>query len=86
VGCTSARAASPVELPRIERALAGLGQDVEIRLDGTRAMLFFPLVRDPRAALAALLSSSELPEPVSFVYGELSLQELYRELYGTEGV
>ena len=60
--------------------------ETEIRLDGTRATLFFPGERNPRAALTALLASSELPEPVSFVYGELSLQELYRELYGQEGV
>ena len=41
---------------------------------------------DPRHVLATLFASPHLPEPTSFVYGELSLHELYRELYGSEGV
>ena len=75
-----------VERARLEHALGARARDTELRLDGTRATLFLPGDEDPRAALTALLASSELPEPVSFVYGELSLQELYRELYGQEGV
>ncbi len=73
-----------IERGSLERALGGL--PLELRLDGARATLFFPAGADPRAALAALIGARELPEPVSIVYGQLSLQELYRELYGAEGV
>jgi len=39
---------------------------------------------DPQAALALLLSRSDLPAPTSVVYGRLPLADLYRELYGRE--
>jgi ABC-2 type transport system ATP-binding protein len=39
---------------------------------------------DPRPALAALAAVSALPAPSSVRYGELSLRELYRDLYGVE--
>ena len=64
------------------RLLESLG---EARIDADRAMIFID-DEDPRAAIRALVESSALPAPSSLVYGELSLQELYRELYGTEGV
>ena len=71
----------------IERALAGLGA-VETRLAGERATFFFPGDdgRVGRACLRALLAAPELAAPASIVYGEPSLAELYRELYGVEGV
>ena len=50
-----------------------------------RASILLP-EGDPRPILASLLAAEGLPAPESLTYGELSLQELYRELYGTEGV
>ncbi|MBL8858565.1 MAG: ABC transporter ATP-binding protein [Planctomycetes bacterium] len=40
---------------------------------------------DPRAFTAAVLTHADLPRPTAFEYGQLSLVELYRELYGVEG-
>lgn len=40
---------------------------------------------DPRAFLTHALARVELDAPTSIEYGQLSLQELYRELYGVEG-
>jgi ABC-2 type transport system ATP-binding protein len=67
----------------LERALSGLGL-LERRLDGERASFFFPSAEAGRRGLRALLE--QLPAPRALSYGELSLAELYRELYGTEGV
>ena len=68
----------------LERSLAAL-PGLELRLEGERATLFSP--RGSGAELLrALLSAPGLPEPRSVVYGELTLAELYRELYGMEGV
>ncbi len=39
---------------------------------------------DPRPVLAALAGNRVLPSPSAVFYGELSLRELYRELYGVE--
>ncbi|HIG12709.1 MAG TPA: ABC transporter ATP-binding protein [Planctomycetes bacterium] len=39
---------------------------------------------DPRAVLAAVCSASQLPKPQRVEYGELSLEDLYRELYDAE--
>jgi ABC-2 type transport system ATP-binding protein len=74
-------AAAP-ERSRLERALES---GVELRLEGERATLFFP-AGGGVAALRALLAAPDLPEVRAVVYGELSLAELYRELYGVEGV
>jgi hypothetical protein len=43
---------------------------------------------DPRGLLAALGAdgASALPPPRTIEYGAPSLQDLYRELYGVEGV
>ncbi len=40
---------------------------------------------DPRAAFAGLAAARQLPVPRALDYGQLSLPELYRELYGVEG-
>lgn len=40
---------------------------------------------DPRPFLQALGALSELPKPRSVEHGRISLQELYRSLYGVEG-
>ena len=57
----------------------------EIRTDGPRAYVVLP-TPDPRAFLAALTKAVDLPAPTVLAYGEPSLRELYRELYGVEGV
>jgi hypothetical protein len=41
---------------------------------------------DPRAFLAAACADAELPAPRSIEYGSMSLSEIYRDLYGIEGV
>jgi len=59
---------------------------VELRIPAPRRATLFLSAQDPRPAIRAVTESAELPEPATLVFGELSLQELYRELYGTEGV
>jgi ABC-2 type transport system ATP-binding protein len=39
---------------------------------------------DPRAALVQLFSDSDSPRPVRMDYGELSLENLYQDLYGED--
>jgi len=67
----------------LEAALAG--RRFELRLDGARATLFFP-DGDAVAGLRVLLAHDAVPEPRAIVHGELTLAELYRDLYGVEGV
>ena len=57
----------------------------DVRLQGTRVHLHLP-AGDPRETLGRLLEAGDLPAPRALRYGESSLNELYRELYGTEGV
>jgi len=40
---------------------------------------------DPRSFLARFAAQAEWPQPVAMEHGRLSLQDLYRELYGVEG-
>ena len=68
----------------VKATLAMIGVETT-RIDGAEATLFLP-EQDPRASLARLLERPELPRIESLVFGELSLHELYRELYGAEGV
>ena len=68
----------------LRAALAELGAD-EVRVDGRHASFLLPAA-DPPRALARILERGRFAAPESLTYGELSLQELYRELYGTEGV
>lgn len=42
-------------------------------------------VDDPREFLARLGAERSIPPPQTVEYGQLSLQELYRDLYGVEG-
>ena len=65
-------------------ALSELGID-ESRLGATEATLVLG-EGDPRELLGRLLQRSELPAPRSLSFGTLSLQELYRVLYGEEGI
>jgi ABC-2 type transport system ATP-binding protein len=41
---------------------------------------------DPRIFVAALCTAAGLPSPAKIEYGQLSLAELYRDLYGVEGL
>ncbi len=72
----------PVEEAPLAEALAGLG---ELRVHENQAVLFLE-EPDPRTALAAFARAQELPAPRQLGYGQLRLSELYRELYGREGV
>jgi ABC-2 type transport system ATP-binding protein len=59
--------------------------DVErVAVEGTRVGVFLR-EDDPRAFLGALMAARELPAPLAIEHGQLSLAELYRELYGVEG-
>ncbi len=66
----------------LRRALAGLpGCEVELRGMEASLQLAEP---DPRPVLTALARLPGLPPPSAVHYGELSLRELYRDLYGVE--
>ena len=56
----------------------------ELHLQGN-ALTVVLADRDPRPFLAALAARNDLPAPRSIEHGQLSLQELYRDLYGVEG-
>lgn len=68
----------------LEPALKGFGAE-EVLIRDSQASALLPST-DPRAFLGALAAASELPAPVKAVYGDLSLADLYRDLYGVEGV
>jgi ABC-2 type transport system ATP-binding protein len=67
----------------IERALAAIPGARAVR-DGARFSVHLDAA-DPRAFLAALAAAVAIPAPTTIEYGQLSLQELYRDLYGVEG-
>lgn len=73
-----------VDAPAMARRLAELGAG-EVRIEGRRAT-FMLEEADPRESFARILADDSLPPPESFVYGEFSLGELYRTLYGEEGI
>jgi ABC-2 type transport system ATP-binding protein len=75
---------APPPCERLERVLARVGAS-DLRLAERRATLLLP-EHDPRASLSTLLADPELPPPESCAWGELSLAELYRTLYGAEGI
>ncbi len=57
----------------------------ECKLTGTRCVIELK-EPDPRPLLAALAARTSLPAPREVRFGELSLAELYRDLYGVEAV
>jgi len=73
-----------VEHAVVERALGSAGF-TEVRIAGRTATMLAP-EGDPRAGLRELLEGAALPPPTSLSFGTLSLQELYRVLYGEEGI
>ena len=68
----------------IEHALAGPGVE-SVGRHGERYSVLLEH-DDPRPFLARLAADPDLPAPAEVVYGQLSLTELYRELYGVEGL
>jgi len=74
--------AEDVDATALEARLAELG---EVRR-GARRMTIFLDDPDARAALALLQQAPELPAPKSVSFGQLSLTELYTEIYGKEGI
>lgn len=73
--------AADTDLARVESSLAAR-PGVRVVRDGARFSVHLD-VEDPRPFLSALASAGAVPATVE--YGQLSLQELYRELYGVEG-
>jgi len=61
------------------------GPEQLVRQEGTHLALLLE-DPDPRPFLQRLAGLAELPAPTSVEHGRLSLQELYRELYGVEGL
>ena len=74
----------PIDRNSTARILESLGGE-EVRVDDRSATLVIP-EGDPRSSLERILAARDLPPPDTFVYGEFSLHELYRALYGEEGV
>ncbi|MDP6410033.1 MAG: ABC transporter ATP-binding protein [Planctomycetota bacterium] len=74
---------APEEEPRaLSEALLAAGASEVTREGGEhRARLS---TTDPSVFLAAFLAAPGAPRPVALTYGELSLAELYHELYGVE--
>jgi len=65
-------------------ALAGPHAE-SVTIEGSRVTVLLAQ-RDPRPFLAALARQSDLPAPAEIEIGRLSLQGLYRDLYGVAGV
>jgi ABC-2 type transport system ATP-binding protein len=70
------------ELEGLELVAQSAGA-TEVRRQEQRVSLYLP-GEDPRPLLAALFSHEGLPRPLTIDYGELSLEELFSELYGEE--
>ncbi len=70
-----------VERDTVERALAAFDN---VRVDSKRAVIYLD-EDDPRECIRRV-AVLDLPPPSSLTYGELTLQDLYRELYGKEGI
>jgi ABC-2 type transport system ATP-binding protein len=73
-----------VDAQALAPRLAALGAE-EVRAQGSSATARLGS-GDPRPFLAALGGARDLPPLSAAAFGELSLSELYRELYGVEGV
>jgi ABC-type uncharacterized transport system ATPase subunit len=73
-----------VDAATFAHELSALGA-LEVRAQGPRVSLRLAS-SDPRPFLAALALAADLPPPSAAAYGELSLADLYRDLYGVEGV
>ena len=70
------------DLEEVERLALESGA-TDVRRHASRLSLYLP-GEDPRQLLAALFERASLPRPLTIDYGELSLEELFTELYGEE--
>ncbi len=68
----------------LQASLADLGAE-EVHIDGRRASFLLP-AGDARRALGRVLEQGRFAAPESLSFGELPVHELYRALYGKEGV
>jgi ABC-2 type transport system ATP-binding protein len=75
---------SPERAAAICALLLRLGAQSAVARDG-RAIVQLADA-DPRPLLAALFANAELPRPETVEYGQLSLGDLYRDVYGVEAV
>lgn len=66
------------------RAILELIGGARIHVDGARVSAEIQ-GDDPRQFLAAACRARDLPQPRTIEYGEMSLSEIYRDLYGIEG-
>ncbi len=78
------RYGSDAPTERLATALERLGAE-RVRWEGSQAAVVLAC-DDPRPFLAGLVNLAELPAPLEIAYGRLSLAELYRDLYGVEGL
>lgn len=73
----------------LETRLASLAPGALVRVEdgptGSVRVVVTLSQDDPRAFLAAVAADRALPAPEAVEYGQISLAELYRELYGVEG-
>ena len=74
----------PLRGPAICKALVALGAESAV-IRGRRAIVQLEH-EDPRPFLAQVCASPLLPRPETIEYGQLSLSELYRDVYGVEAV
>jgi ABC-2 type transport system ATP-binding protein len=74
--------ADPARREALVGALAAI-PGVDVKAHGGRVVVELEGA-DPRAFLGALANRSDLPQPRAIEYGEVSLQQLYRDLYGVE--
>ena len=71
-----------VDTEAVRNALAGFA---DVRVEARRAVIYFGDM-EPRKAIASIVALDALPPPTSLTYGELTIQDLYGELYGVEGL
>jgi ABC-type multidrug transport system ATPase subunit len=76
--------ASSQDAERAERRLRDLGARQVVRED--ERLIVDLDSKAPRETLASLYSDPDWPVPNTLTYGELSLEQLYRSLYGVEGI
>ena len=74
----------PEQASAICAALIAFGAKSAV-LRGRRVVVELALA-DPRPLLARVSMDSNLPRPEGIEYGQLSLAELYRDIYGVEAV
>ncbi len=72
-----------VEMGKVSERLSRF-EGARVRIEGLRATVTLGSA-EPSTFLSSVLSAPDLPRPRAAEYGELSLSDLYREIYGVEG-